>query len=110
MQKKINTTYFKKDLNLKTLPLNLKNMEQIIDNIAKRYPTLSKIDISIITKAFLEELREAVLNGKDVCIFDFVSHMRLYTYCKINNYNKLGFLAKIQVNTSPSMKAHYVKN
>lgn len=106
MKRKINEAYFKSTDIQKIdidLPLNLKNLEPIIGAIAKKYPLLKKSEISLIIRRFMEEIRDQLLQGNAVNIYDFLLNMRLYTYCKLQQ-NKLAFNAKIQVNTPQRIK------
>ncbi len=101
MKRKYNKTHFKSfdinDLNV-DLPLNLKELEPAINIIARKYPILKKSEISLISKLFMEEIREQLLQGNSINIYDFLLNMKLYTYCKLRN-NKLNFNTRVQVNT-----------
>lgn len=101
MKRKYNKTHFQSfdinDLNV-DLPLNLKELEPAINNIAIRYPLLKKSEISLIAKIFMEEVRAQLLQGNSINIYDFLLNMKLYTYCKLRN-NKLIFNTRVQVNT-----------
>jgi len=106
MKRKYNKTHFKSldinDLNI-NLPLNLKELESAINNIAIKYPTLKKSEISLIAKLFMEEIREQLLQGNTINIYDFLLNMKLYTYCKLRN-NKLIFNTRIQANTPTKIR------
>lgn len=101
MKRKHNKTYFKSidinDLNV-DLPLNLKELEPVINKIAQRYPALKKSEISLIAKMFMEEVREQLVQGKSINIYNFLLDMRLYTFCKLRE-NKLTLNTRVQVNT-----------
>ncbi len=101
MKRKYNNTYFKSldinDLNI-DLPLNLKELEPVVNQIAQKYPLLKKSEISLVVKTFMEEIREQLLQGNNINIYGFLLNMNLYTYCKLRN-NKLCFNARVQVNT-----------
>lgn len=106
MKRKHNKTYFNSsdinDLNV-NLPLNLKELEATINNIAPKYPLLKKSEISLIIKIFMEEIREQLVQGNSINIYDFLLDMRLYTFCKLRE-NKLTFNTRVQVNTPTKIR------
>jgi len=85
------------------LPLNLKELEIIIDEVSQKYPTLKKSEISLIIKCLMETLREQLLKGKVINIHEFLPNMKLYTFCKLRK-NKLTFNTKIQVTTPKNIR------
>lgn len=106
MKKKYNKTYFKSlDINtLNTeLPLNLRELETIINEVSKKYPILTKIQISMISKKIMEEIREQLLAGNGINIREFLFDMKLFTFCKLRK-NKITFNTKIQVSTPLKIK------
>jgi len=110
MKRKYNKTHFKSfdinDLNV-DLPLNLKELEPLINIIVQKYPSLKKSEISIIIKTFMEEIREQLIHGNGIHIKNFLLNMKLYTFCKLRN-NKLMFNTKVQVNTPRKIRNNNV--
>ena len=106
VQKKIATLQFKSfdhsSIN-QELPIKLKHLEKIIDNISKRYPSLHKSEIRLIVRQILETVREQLLLGDTIDIFDFLLQARLYGYCRVVK-GKLSLTAKIQNNTPSRFK------
>lgn len=106
MKQKSNKTYFKSlDINNLNddLPLKLKALEPMVENIYKKYPVISKGEISLIIKMFMEEIREQLLQGYSINVYQCLLNMKLYTYCKLNN-DKLLSNVRIQVNTPKRIK------
>lgn len=106
MKRKLNHTHFKsfdiEALNA-DLPINLRKLEPLIDNISSKYPLLKKSEISIIIKAFIEEMRVQLLKGNSINLFQFLLEMKLYTFCKVIK-NKLYFNTRIAVTTPEKIK------
>lgn len=106
MKRQNNTTYFKSDVinNINTdLPIKLKNLEHVINQVAIKYPNLKKHEISLIVKTLVEEMRDQLIKGKVITLRDLLSNMRLYTFCKMKN-NKLIFSTRVQVTTPRHIK------
>lgn len=106
MKRKHNSSYFKSgDINNLNadLPLNLRELEPVINEIVKKCPLLKKSEISLIVKCFIEELREQLVKGKIINLKDLLMNMQLYTFCKLKN-NKLMFNTRVQVTTPRHIK------
>jgi hypothetical protein len=112
MKKKHNQAYFKaldiNDLN-KDLPLKLKSLEQINNAVAQKYPLLKKTEISLISKALMEEIRAQLLEGNSINVRNFLIGMKLYTFAKLRK-NKIVFSTKIQVSSPPQIKKQNVRD
>jgi hypothetical protein len=101
MKRKYNKTYFKSsDINTLNadLPLTLKELEPAIHIISQQYPLLKKSEVSLIIKTLMEEMREQLIQGNIIHIYNFLLNMNLYTFCKLRK-NKITFNTKVQVNT-----------
>lgn len=101
MKKKFNKAYFKsfdiEDLNA-NLPINLTELQSVINDIAIRYPALKKHEIALIVKYFMEEIRLQVIEGNQINIREFLFDMRLYTFARLRK-DKITLNTKVQVST-----------
>jgi nucleoid DNA-binding protein len=101
MKKKFNKAYFKsfdiEDLNA-SLPINLRELQGVIDEIAEKYPALKKHEIALISRMFMEEIRSQLIEGNQINIREFLFDMRLYTFAKLRK-SKITLNTKVQVST-----------
>lgn len=106
MKKKFNKAYFKSfdinDLNA-DLPINLRELQPIIDEISLKYPSLKKHEIALIVRSFMEEIRAQLVEGNQINIREFLFDMRLYTFAKLRK-NKITLNTKVQVSTPKKFK------
>ena len=90
------------ELNRK-LPISLRELEYIINRVCDRYPAISKYEVSIIVRGFFEVSRWLIVNGHIISIHNFVNHMRLFSYERLNR----GFIQRIfriKLSTPRAMK------
>lgn len=84
-------------------PIYLKDLENIIDRTYKRYPLLSKPDITLIIKAFFESIRDILLDGNIISINGLFSNMHLILFNRTLN-NKLHTIIKVKLSTPSVFK------
>ena len=85
------------------LPINLKNIKNIVDKIYDQYPLISKLEISYIVKNIIYSFRDNLIKGNIININNFFYDYKLYFYnFKKNNKNYNTIRAKIK--TSPRLK------
>lgn len=87
----------------KLLPLNLKNIEVIIDNVHQQYKTLTKHEITIIIRTMLETIRLLLITGNSLSIKELFSNMHLINYNQ-NIKSKLIKIIKCKLTTSKNIK------
>lgn len=58
-------------------PVQLQNLEGIIERISIKYPYLDKVSIALITKSFFEEIRRYLIMGKIIRIHGFMNSTKL---------------------------------
>ena len=58
-------------------PIQLKDLEKIIDKISLKYPHLDKMSIALIVKAYFEEIRKFLVSGKTLKIQGFLNFTKL---------------------------------
>jgi nucleoid DNA-binding protein len=106
MKKKFNKTHFKSfdinDLN-SNLPISLRELQTVIEDISKRYPALKKHEVAVIIKIFMEEIRSQLIEGNEINIREFLFNMRLYTFAKLRK-NKITLNTKVQVSTPKKLR------
>ena len=88
----------------KELPIRFPDFQQIINNISAKYPYAKKSEISIIIKAFLEEIREQLVRGNVINIRNFLPNMRMHSYAKLRQ-DKIVINTRVQVTTTTKIKS-----
>jgi hypothetical protein len=84
-------------------PITLTKVQHIIDRVHLRYPTISRLDLTIIVKEFFSSMREIVSTGNSISINGFFSFMKLISFVRIYN-NKEYFMTKMQVKSPRIIK------
>jgi hypothetical protein len=87
----------------KELPINLKHNEELVDRIHKKYPILTKTEISIIVKAVFQSLRDLLLLGKVLNFNTLFFDTKLYFFTHLRDGNILPAL-KVQMSTPPPLR------
>lgn len=91
-----------------TLPINLKHLNIIIDNIHEKYPLISKIEITYVVKALIYTFRDFLILGHTISIGDFFLDHKLYFNKFIKN-NKIYYGVKAKIKTSSVLKNATIK-
>lgn len=69
----------------KDLPISLVEIETIIDRVHRRYPHLSKLEITLIVKSFFERVRFLLVQGDTLSINGFVGKMRIIFFSRFRH-------------------------
>lgn len=91
------------DLINKEYNINLKYNEKLVNRIHDRYPNISKIEVSLIVKAFFESIRNLFLLGK-VLNFNklfFNAHFHFFDY---RRFGRIFPSLRIILKTPPPIK------
>lgn len=83
--------------------ISLKHISQIIDRVHNRYPILSKYQITLIIKGFLDQIQLLLINNDIITIRGLFSDMKIISFNKILN-NKFVRMVKVKLNTSEKLK------
>lgn len=84
-------------------PISLVKIQHIIDRVHKRYPLVSKSDVTLVTKTFFECLRSILVAGDSLSISNMFTHMHLYRYNRISK-NKFMHIVKVKLSTARKLK------
>lgn len=87
----------------KELPIILAKIEPIIDRVCKRYPSLNKIQITIIIKSFFERIRFLLVKGDTLSINNFVGRLKLISFYR-NRHGKDIINIKAKLSTPKALK------
>ena len=87
----------------KNLPINITSLDKIISRVHLKYPNLSKIQINLIVRIFIDCLRLNLLKGERICLSGYISEMRLLSFYKIID-DKIIFGTKLQVSTPNKLR------
>jgi nucleoid DNA-binding protein len=87
----------------KEFPIILAKIEPVIDRVCKRYPTLNKIQITIMTKSFFERIRYLLVKGETLSINNFVGRLKLMSFYR-NRHGKDIIHIKAKISTPKVFK------
>mgnify|MGYP003348732960 CR=1 FL=1 len=90
------------------LPINLKNISYIVDQIYDQYPLISKPEISYIVKNIIYSFRDNLVKSNIININNFFYDYKLYFY-SFNKNNKIYNAIRAKIKTSPRIKYENVK-
>ena|SRR5665213_1451954 len=86
------------------LPINLKDIQPLIDRVAERYPYLKKYEIVIIIRTFFETLRYILVIGDKVSINGFFANLFLIRFSRIGNNKKSYDVVKSKLSTPKKIR------
>jgi nucleoid DNA-binding protein len=87
----------------KSLQIKLSDKFDLINEICDHYPLVSKKDVSMITKAFFDVMRESLMAGEVINFNKTFSNMKLMIY-KHHRDNKDYVSVKVKISTPEGVK------
>lgn len=87
----------------KELPINIKNLEYLIDRIHTKYPIITKSEVSLIVRSTFEAIRDFLILGYIINFNKFIIDMKLYFFQHVIN-NTFNTAVKVKIKTPAKMK------
>lgn len=84
-------------------PISLYNFQEIIDGIHQKYPMYSKNKIKMVVEAAIESMRELLIQGNILSIYEIFHEMKL-SYHKVKKTKQSKPIIKIYATPNKKMR------
>jgi hypothetical protein len=75
-------------------PIDIRNLQFIVNSIHRKYPKLPKSKINAIIVASFESMRELLIQGYTLAMYEIYNEMKLYVQKQTNKNRDLAFTFK----------------
>jgi len=84
-------------------PIEIRQLESIIDRIHHKYPLIDKTQISLIVRAFFESLRDFLILGYEINFNKLLTNMKLRFFTHVIN-GKINPALRVKLKTPSSLR------